>query len=180
MEKLKILIIEDDNDVRDILKGMLYTFGIQNIFEAANGNEALEFIDDNNTEIDVIFCDWNLPMVSGLEILKKVRSSGNKTPFIMITVRKDLDSVTEAKKLGATAYISKPFSMKEIKSKLQLAIGETPSQTDNTKTQPSQNVSKAATSDPYDELERLAVLKEKGHLSEEEFETEKKKLLSTG
>jgi len=176
--QLEVLIIEDDDGIRDILKGMLYTFGVHNVLEAVNGNEALEFIEDDNTKIDVIFCDWNLPQISGAAILKKIRSSKHKLPFIMITGRNDLDSVTEAKKLGATAYIAKPFSMKDIKSKLEFAVGEAPTQVDNTKPQ-APNVPET-TANSLDELERLAVLKEKGHLSEEEFETEKKKLLGYG
>ncbi len=176
IETLKILIIEDDHDVREVLKGMLYTCGIKHISEAANGNDALKFIEDNNVEIDIIFCDWNLPAVSGLEILKKVKSASYDFPFIMMTARKDIDSVNEAKALNVTAYISKPFSVEQIRSKLQFVVEQISSETGNTKAQ-APNVANAM-AHPLNELERLAVLKEKGHLSEEEFEIEKKRLLA--
>ena len=93
-----------------------------------------------------------------------------------MTARKDIDSVNEAKALNVTAYISKPFSVEQIRSKLQFVVEQISSETGNTKAQ-APNVANAM-AHPLNELERLAVLKEKGHLSEEEFEIEKKRLLA--
>ncbi|PCI56354.1 MAG: response regulator [Alphaproteobacteria bacterium] len=119
---LKVLIVEDSADARITLKSMLLELEITQVFEAADGMEALEFIDSSPDLVDLIVCDWNMPMLTGVEFLRQVRSVYADMPFLMVTGRNDIDSVIEAKQSGVTAYITKPFSFHELQSKLDKVI----------------------------------------------------------
>lgn len=119
---LKILIVEDSPDARKTLKSMLWELEITQVFEAGDGTEALTFLDASPDMVDLIICDWNMPVLTGVEFLRQVRSVYTDMPFLMVTGRSDIDSVLEAKQSGVTAYITKPFSFHELQSKLDKVI----------------------------------------------------------
>lgn len=120
IEKLKILVVDDQSDMRAMVRGMLSEMGITQIFEASDGREALTFADAAIDMIDVVICDWNMPKLSGIELLRQMRSVMPDLPFLMLTGRGDLDSVAEAKSCGVTAYIRKPFSPANLEIKLRV------------------------------------------------------------
>lgn len=119
---LKILLVEDQDDAREMLRDMMNQLGITQIFEAADGTEALKFLESAYDFIDLVICDWNMPEKSGVEVLKELREVNKSLPFLMVTGRKDMDSVVEAKSSGVTAYISKPFSDKQLEAKLRVIL----------------------------------------------------------
>lgn len=119
---LKILIVEDQAEARALLRNMLMELGVNQIFEASDGREALKFIDNAFDFIDLIICDWNMPAMSGVELLRQLRTVDPTMPFLMITGRSDLESVVEAKSSGVTGYIRKPFSPKQLEAKLKIII----------------------------------------------------------
>jgi two-component system chemotaxis response regulator CheY len=116
----RILIVEDQPEMRILIKDMLKDLGITQMFEAMDGKEAMVFLDDAIDLIDLIICDWNMPRVTGVDVLRQLRSTGTDIPFLMITGRGDKSSVTEAKFCGVTAYIRKPFSPIELEAKLRI------------------------------------------------------------
>jgi two-component system, chemotaxis family, chemotaxis protein CheY len=120
IEKLKILVVDDQSDMRAMVRGMLSDMGITQIFEASDGREALTFADAAIDMIDVVICDWNMPKLTGIELLRQMRSVMPDLPFLMLTGRGDLDSVAEAKSCGVTAYIRKPFSPANLEIKLRV------------------------------------------------------------
>ncbi len=120
LEKLKILIVDDQPDMRSIVRGMLSDLGITQVFEASDGREAMSFTDAAMDMIDVVICDWNMPRMTGIDLLRQMRSVMPDMPFLMLTGRGDLDSVTEAKSSGVTAYIRKPFSPANLEVKLRV------------------------------------------------------------
>jgi two-component system, chemotaxis family, chemotaxis protein CheY len=120
LEKLRVLIVEDQMDMRSIIRNMLTEMGMTQIFEATDGREALTFTDMAQDMIDVIICDWNLPKLAGIDVLKQLRSVNPDLPFLMLTGRGDLQSVTEARASGVTAYIRKPFSPAQLEVKLRV------------------------------------------------------------
>lgn len=120
IEKLKVMIVEDDHSVLTTLRVMLTEIGIHQVFEASDGDTARQLIDIDADSIDVIVCDWNMPNFTGIELLEHIRSKHINIPFLMITGRNDASSVMEAKKKGVTAYIRKPFTMKDLETKLLL------------------------------------------------------------
>lgn len=83
---------------------------------------ALDFMGfaDGDDSVDVILCDWNMPRLSGLELLKQIRTCGPDLPFLMITGNADLEAVVEAKTYGVTGYIRKPFSADQLRKKLNV------------------------------------------------------------
>lgn len=120
IEKLKVLIVDDQSDARAMVRQMLTDFGITQIFEASDGKEAMSFTDAAIDMIDIVICDWNMPRMTGIDLLRQMRSVAPDMPFLMLTGRGDLDSVTEAKSSGVTAYIRKPFSPANLEIKLRV------------------------------------------------------------
>lgn len=118
-DELKILIVEDQQDVRAMIKNLLGEFGVTQIFEATDGREALQFMDAAFDFVNLVICDWNMPEMSGVEFLRQLRSVDPSIPFLMVTGRSDFDSVVEAKSAGVNAYIRKPFSPAQFEVKLR-------------------------------------------------------------
>ena len=115
-----ILVVDDQKDIRGLLRSMLKTMGAGNVFEAASGEEAFAFLSSGSSvdRVSCILCDWNMPGMDGLSLLKKLREAGNNTAFIMVTGRTDMDSVIKAKRNGASDYVAKPFSPEDLRVKI--------------------------------------------------------------
>lgn len=99
--------------------------GLKRIFEADNGDTAVKTLVyqvQRNDPIRVILCDWQMPRLNGLELLKKIRAApgGAHIPFVMLTSMSDFKSVKEAIDQGATNYITKPWSNEQLITKLNL------------------------------------------------------------
>ena len=122
LEDVKILVVDDQAEARTMLKDMFSDMGVTQIFESKDGRQALEFIDAAFDFVDVIVCDWNMPSLSGVELLRQIRSVDPDIPFLMVTGRDDMDSVIEAKSSGVTAYIRKPFSSAQLEAKLRRVL----------------------------------------------------------
>lgn len=115
-----MLIIDDALTTRTLLKKYLNEIGFQNIVTADNGENALAML-NNSFNVGLIFCDWNMPHMNGIELLKKVRKleSFRDTPFIMVTSERSPEKVKMAVEHGVSNYIVKPFSQEIILEKLQ-------------------------------------------------------------
>ncbi len=122
LEDLKILIVDDQSDARAMLKEMLMMMGVTQIFESKDGRDALAFVDAAFDFVDVIICDWNMPGLNGVQLLRQIRSADASVPFIMVTGRDDIDSILEAKGSGVTAYIRKPYSSAQLEAKLRIVV----------------------------------------------------------
>lgn len=97
---LRILVVEDQAEARAHLREMLMDLGISQIYEAADGQNGLRLADHALGFIDIILCDWNMPSMSGLELLQAIRKKGEPIPFLMITGRSDETSMMSAKAAG--------------------------------------------------------------------------------
>lgn len=120
-----ILIVDDFPIMRGIIKRMLTKrFGLENIFEADDGITAWEIL--NSEKIHLVICDWNMPNMKGIDLLRKLR--GDKRlkdlPFVMVTAEGKEDNVREATLAGVTGFITKPFTAKDLGKKLQLILPE--------------------------------------------------------
>lgn len=109
----KIMLVEDEDDLRQGIKAFLEIAGYETI-EAANGKEAMQKISE--TVPDIIISDIMMPVMNGLELLKKVRQQSllKSTPFIILTAKADLEDVKTGMEAGACYYITKPFKIKEL------------------------------------------------------------------
>jgi two-component system, chemotaxis family, chemotaxis protein CheY len=117
---VKILVVDDMLTIRKIAKKILNELHFKNIHEAADGSEAWQIINKEGS-FDLIISDWNMPKMSGLELLQKVRSTPSiaYTPFILLTAEADLNQVKQAVEAGVDNYVLKPFTSDILKSKLE-------------------------------------------------------------
>lgn len=116
------LIVDDSLTTRNLLVKQLTDLGFSRFWHAANGEEAWNcLMTAQNPPIGVIFCDWNMPSMNGLDLLKKVRGHSDfKTlPFIMVTSERLSEKVKMAIQEGVSNYLVKPFDIQVIKEKLQ-------------------------------------------------------------
>jgi len=117
---IRILVVDDSIIMRNIVKN---TFGAMKVpfdcLEAENGKQALRQLETN--EITIVFLDWNMPGMDGIEFLKAVRAMPKykDLPIIMVTSERGKFSVIEALQSGATDYIVKPVQEKIFKEKVQ-------------------------------------------------------------
>ena len=120
VDALRVLVVEDSFEAMNLVKGMLADLGIHEVYTAKNGMEALDFLGSCDDLIDVVVCDWNMPRMTGIELLRQLRTVDPDMPFVMVTGAADQRSVIEAKGSGVTAYLVKPYSAKELTKKLAL------------------------------------------------------------
>lgn len=113
---MKVLIVEDSEMTRVIIRKTLKSLGVENVYDAVDGRDAVEVYDRETP--DVIFSDWNMPNMDGLEMLKEIRQRSASVPVIMITTERSRGRVMEAIHEGITDYMVKPFSPASLKEKL--------------------------------------------------------------
>lgn len=119
VKDFRVLLVEDQSEARAMMRNMLLEMGVTQIFEAPDGREALKFLDSAFDFVNLVICDWNMPSMSGVELLRQLRTVDPEMPFLMVTGRSDMESVVEAKSSGVTGYIRKPFSVKQLETKLR-------------------------------------------------------------
>jgi len=119
---VRIVIVEDIATMRKILLSMLRYLGYRNIIVAENGEEAWNII--TKEKIDLVISDWNMPKMTGIELLHKLRSTYEyeNLPFIMVTGEVDEASVAQAAEIDVDSYILKPFVPKELEEKIVLVL----------------------------------------------------------
>jgi two-component system chemotaxis response regulator CheY len=121
---MKILVVDDFATMRRIVRNILKQIGFTDIVEADDGSTALEILATD--KIDLIVSDWNMPKVTGLELLKKVRADSNfkDIPFLMVTAEAQKQNIVEAVQAGCSNYIVKPFTADTISEKLKKIFAE--------------------------------------------------------
>ncbi len=121
---LKILIVDDFETMRRIIRGALTKIGFRNIIEAEDGIKALKVLEEE--DIGLIMCDWNMPNMTGIEVLRKIRSDEKlkDMPFIMVTAESQKGNVIEAVKAGTSHYIVKPFTPEILADKIKAVFNE--------------------------------------------------------
>ncbi|MCH8807010.1 MAG: response regulator [Planctomycetes bacterium] len=118
---MRALVVDDSMTIRRIVIKALGIVGISDATEAGDGVEAIAAL-EGGTEFDVILLDWNMPKMNGIDTLKAVRRSGNKTPVIMVTTEAEKSRVIEAIKAGANDYLIKPFSPDQLAAKVRTVV----------------------------------------------------------
>lgn len=108
MIKKNILVVDDFEIIRKIHVKNLQKMGYENIDQCEDGEKALHAISQKN--YDLILLDWHMPILDGKETLKIIRERGLTIPVVMCTDEVDQDSIQLAKKMGVSAYITKPYS----------------------------------------------------------------------
>lgn len=115
---IKILVVDDHQTMRQIVKKSLCELGFSNVTEAVDGMDALSKLEKD--KFGFIISDWNMPNMMGLDFLKAVRSneSFKGIPFLMVTAEAKKENVFEAAKAGVSQYIVKPFTVASLEEKM--------------------------------------------------------------
>jgi len=121
---MKILVVDDFATMRKIIKNLLGQLGFKNVHEADDGATALAILKKDH--FDLIICDWNMPKMSGLELLKTTRGMEDykKTPFVMVTAEANKNNIVAAIQAGANDYIVKPFNANTLQEKIKKMCGD--------------------------------------------------------
>ncbi|MGE8151929.1 response regulator [Pseudomonas vancouverensis] len=123
MSKVSVLVVDDASFIRDLVKKCLRNyFPGMRIEDAINGKKAQAMLAKET--FDLVLCDWEMPEMSGLELLSWCREQGalKTMPFIMVTSRGDKENVVQAIQAGVSGYVSKPFTNEQLLNKVKQAL----------------------------------------------------------
>ncbi|MBE1426590.1 two-component system, chemotaxis family, response regulator CheY [Desulfomicrobium apsheronum] len=115
---MRVLIVDDFSTMRRIIKNILRQLGFNNIIEADDGTAAWEVL--TKDQVDFIISDWNMPQMTGIELLRKVRASEEfgDLPFLMVTAEAQQENIIEAVQAKVSNYIVKPFTAETLGQKI--------------------------------------------------------------
>ncbi len=123
MSKVSVLVVDDASFIRDLVKKCLRNYfpGVR-IEDAVNGRKAQALL--AREAFDLVLCDWEMPEMSGLELLTWCRQQDNLKvmPFVMVTSRGDKENVVQAIQAGVSGYVSKPFTNEQLLTKVKQAL----------------------------------------------------------
>lgn len=117
--QIRILVVDDEAAIRAALRPALMELGFR-VAEVAQGEQALDWL--RSAHADCVLLDSNMPGLSGLETLRRIRGFAPRLPVLMLTVRDAEDDKVRALDMGADDYITKPFSMKELTARVRAAV----------------------------------------------------------
>ncbi len=115
---MKILIVDDFSTMRRIIKNLLRDLGFNNTQDADDGSTALPML--QNGDFDFLVTDWNMPGMTGIDLLKAVRADPKlqNLPVLMVTAEQKREQIIEAAQAGVNGYIVKPFTAVTLKEKI--------------------------------------------------------------
>ncbi len=124
MEQLKVLVVDDAAFIREMVRKTLHAkFPNMQVEDAVNGRKAQQQLEGK--DYDLILCDWEMPEMSGIELLNWVRQEKrSRVPFVMVTSRGDKANVIEAIHAGVSDYIGKPFTSEALQAKVIKVLGK--------------------------------------------------------
>jgi two-component system chemotaxis response regulator CheY len=123
-KNMNVLIVDDYKTMLRIIRNLLRQLGFVNIDEATDGSMALQMMRGAN--YGLVISDWNMEPMTGLQLLREVRSDAKlkNTPFIMVTAESKSENVIAAKEAGVSNYIVKPFNAETLQAKMVSVLGE--------------------------------------------------------
>lgn len=118
-KNMKILVVDDFSTMRRIVKNQLRELGFNDIEEAEDGGAAFQLL--QSKAFDFVVTDWNMPGVTGLELLKKIRADDklNSLPVLMVTAEAKREQIVEAAQSGVNGYVVKPFNAVTLQGKIE-------------------------------------------------------------
>jgi two-component system chemotaxis response regulator CheY len=122
--KVRFLVVDDFSTMRRIVRNLLKELGYTNVDEAEDGAMALQKLKQGR--FDFVISDWNMPNLTGIEMLKQVRATDGirHLPVLMITAEAKRENILEAAQAGASGYIVKPFTAATLEGKLNKIFGK--------------------------------------------------------
>ncbi|EPR31068.1 response regulator receiver protein [Alkalidesulfovibrio alkalitolerans DSM 16529] len=117
-KNMRVLVVDDFSTMRRIVRNILKQLGFTNVVEADDGTTAWEIL--NSQGADFIVSDWNMPKMTGIDLLRKVRASEEfaDLPFLMVTAEAQQENIIEAVQAKVSNYIVKPFTADTLGQKI--------------------------------------------------------------
>ena len=121
---MPVLVVDDYNTMIRIIRNLLRQIGFQDVDDANDGAAALARMREK--KYGLVISDWNMEPMTGLQLLKEVRTDTKlkETPFIMVTAESKTENVVAAKEAGVNNYIVKPFNADTLKTKIESVLGK--------------------------------------------------------
>ena len=119
---LRVLVVDDEEGPRALVASVLRDLGIGQVDTAADGQEALERFRSDGVGYGLIICDWMMPRLNGLDLLKRVRETNSDLPFLMVTALATMEAVKKALAHHVSGYIAKPFTPDQLEEKIFLVL----------------------------------------------------------
>ena len=122
--KFNILVVDDNQPARQLIKSTLALAGYTGITEAVDGSKALDAL--QKRKFDLIICDWDMPATTGIEVLRAVRADEalSAIPFLMVTANQQRELVEAAIEAGVNDYVAKPYRLSTLNEKTAKLLGE--------------------------------------------------------
>lgn len=121
---MRLLAVDDSAVIRKIVRGAAEVLEME-MLEAEDGFEALARLEAVDGKVDIILLDWNMPKLSGYEVLQKLKANPKykKIPVMMVTTESQNENIVKAIQAGASNYVIKPFTMDELTKKIMESLG---------------------------------------------------------
>jgi len=122
---MKLLVVDDSSVMRKIIRAAADLLQME-VEEAQDGAEALEKLSHHHKEIDLILLDWNMPEMNGYDVLVELKTSDKykDIPVMMVTTEGQKSNIVAAVRMGAANYLTKPFTVEDLETKIIECIGE--------------------------------------------------------
>jgi two-component system, chemotaxis family, chemotaxis protein CheY len=121
---MKILSVDDSAMIRKVIKNAVDILGF-GFLEASDGQEALNILEKEHSDVGLVLLDWNMPILNGIEVLKRMKADERYRgiPVVMVTTEVERVKVVEAIASGAKNYVMKPFSHEDLIAKIMQSLG---------------------------------------------------------
>lgn len=120
IQSMRVLIVDDEHNMRKVIRGLLLTIGIRTIYEAADARQGLDAV--RTLTPDLVLVDYNMPDITGAEFVRAIRSPDTfpypHVPIIMLTGNSDRSLVVESVRLGVNEYLLKPVSSAALRARI--------------------------------------------------------------
>jgi two-component system chemotaxis response regulator CheY len=125
---MKVLVVDDFATMRKIIRNVLKQIGFEDIAEAEDGAAALQIL--KTEKVGLVVTDWNMPNMSGLDLLRKIRQNSQfaEVPVLMVTAEGLKENILEAVKAGVSNYVVKPFTAEVLQEKIEAIFKKLASQ----------------------------------------------------
>ncbi len=117
-ERLRVLLVEDNLFAQRLATSVLRQLGVNQLTVVTDGQAAIDLLKTTQLAFDLIISDWNMPKVTGLQLLQHVRKTWENMPFLMLTGNANEEFVIAARENKVDAYVIKPFSASQLRQKL--------------------------------------------------------------
>ena len=121
---MNIIIADDSKVMRSIIGKAVDSLG-HNILYACNGQEVMDYLEKCCDEIELILLDWNMPVLTGFEVLQQMQENFKyqNIPVLMVSTEAEDKKVAQAREAGACGYLAKPFTMEDLESAIKAVTG---------------------------------------------------------